>query len=262
MTRDPRPSETDLRDLLELEVVEENIFRANYVFHEEQVLYGGQVAAQALLAAGRTVDADRLPHSLHGYFLRSGDSSRPTVYQVWRDRDGRSFSARRVVALQNGEVIFSMSASFHTVHEGPGEQHDVMPAVPEPLSRPAAPVDRLFSFETWLPEQPYGGRARWPLRLWARATVPLPDEPLLQAAALTYLSDLSSGVLPAPDGSAGPSSSLDHAVWLHRPLDLNDWVLVDFQPHTAGRGRGWFTGSIFTPDGRLGASVAQEVLYR
>ncbi|MEK6440572.1 acyl-CoA thioesterase [Pseudonocardia sp. T1-2H] len=107
-----------LLDLLTLEPLERDLFRATTVFEEQWALYGGQVAAQALLAAGRTVDEDRSPHSLHGYYLRGGDASRPTLFRVYRDRDGRSFSARRVVAIQNGEVIFNMSASFHIAEEG------------------------------------------------------------------------------------------------------------------------------------------------
>jgi acyl-CoA thioesterase II len=255
----PPPS---LLDVLELETIEQNLYRANLVFAEEHALYGGQVAAQALHAAGLTVDPARLAHSLHGYFLRKGDSALPTVYQVFRDRDGRSFSARRVVAIQRGAVIFNMSASFHVAEDSYEAQAEQMPDTEPPEDLKSGEMFRLFSMEGRTPKQPYADRASWATRFWARAAVPLPDNPLLHACVLTYLSDISTGVLPAPDGNTRPSSSLDHAVWFHRPVNMNDWVLSDYHPQVSGHGRGWYTGSIFTADGTLVASIAQETLFR
>jgi acyl-CoA thioesterase-2 len=254
-----------LLELLDLEKVEEDLFRANCILDEPFPLYGGQVAAQALVAAGRTVDANRLPHSLHGYFLRAGDSSMPIVFQVYRDRDGRSYSARRVVAIQAGEVIFNMSASFHLGPErpdAPGEQFEAMPSVPEPANLPEHDFIRLISFEGRLPEQPYGDRAAWPTRFWGRPTVPLGEDPLLHACVLTYLSDISTGILKADGDAAYPGSSLDHAIWFHRVPDVNGWTLSDYRPRFTGNGRGWYTGSIFAADGSLLASIAQECLFR
>ena len=250
-----------LLDILQLEQIEQDIYRAQLVLAEEYSLYGGQVAAQALLAAGLTVSPERLPHSLHGYFLRAGDPQRPTVFQVFRDRDGGSFSARRVIAIQGGEVILNMSASFHQTEPGPLEQAEPMPAAGRPQDAPVFGFPRLLSFEGRRPEQPFAG-VDWPTRFWARVTVPLPPSELLHACALTYLSDISTGVLPSADRSVLPGASLDHSVWFHGPADMNDWTLTDFHPQVAGRGRGWYTGSIFSPDGTLVASLAQESLFR
>ncbi|MBE7188970.1 acyl-CoA thioesterase II [Jatrophihabitans endophyticus] len=258
---------TDLHRLLELEAVEKDLYRANTVFDDEFDLYGGQVAAQALLAAGCTVDPDRLPHSLHGYFLRPGESARPTVFKVHRDRDGRSFSARRVVAIQRGEVVFNMAASFHVERESFAEQDVPMPDTASPEEAEPGELPRLFSVSARFPAQPFDGRARWPTRFWSKVDERLEGaapvtEALLHACALTYLSDISTGVLPAPDGRSGPGASIDHAVWFHRPADMNDWVLSEYVPRMSGRGRGWYTGSIFARDGQLLASIAQECLFR
>jgi acyl-CoA thioesterase-2 len=252
----------DLLDVLELEPIEQNLYRANLVFAEEYPLYGGQVAAQALRAAGLTVSPQRRAHSLHGYFLRKGDSQLPTVYQVFRDRDGGSFSARRVVAIQRGEVIFNMSASFHVPQDSWASQAEPMPATQLPAELPPGELHRVFSMEARIPDQPFREKTSWPTRFWARAAVELPDDPLVHACALTYLSDISTGVLPADDGSTRPSSSLDHAVWFHGTVDMNDWVLLDYHPRVSGHGRGWYTGSVFTQAGALIASLTQEQLFR
>ncbi|MCU1630718.1 MAG: acyl-CoA thioesterase [Pseudonocardia sp.] len=250
-----------LLDLLTLEPLERDLFRATTVFEEQWALYGGQVAAQALLAAGRTVDEDRSPHSLHGYYLRGGDASRPTLFRVYRDRDGRSFSARRVVAIQNGEVIFNMSASFHVAEEGLDRQFDPPIDAGDPREQQAFTPPRLFSMEGRLPKQPFPG-VQWPTRFWARCTQDLPPDPLTQACVLTYLSDILTGLAPLHDGTWRTGSSLDHAVWFHRPIRLDDWALVDLVPHTVSAGRGWYTGTVRDRGGRIGASLTQETLFR
>jgi acyl-CoA thioesterase II len=250
-----------LLDLLDLEEIDRDLYRANFVFPDPFRLYGGQVAAQALRAAGLSVDPGRRPHSLHGYFLRAGDATRPMVFQVFRDRDGRSFTARRVVALQGGEVILNMSASFQIPEEGHDAQVPTMPSIPDPEESASHEIPRLFSFEGRAAPQPYPGMA-WPTRFWARCTAPLNDDPLLHACALTYLSDISTGLSLFRTATHAPSSSLDHAVWFHRPIDANDWMLSDLVPHTASGGRGWYTGSIYDRQGVLLASVAQESLFR
>jgi acyl-CoA thioesterase-2 len=253
-----------LLDLLELEIVEENLFRANFVFSDPFNLYGGQVAAQALRAAGLTVPPDRVPHSLHGYFLRAGDASRPTVFQVFRDRDGRSYSARRVVAVQRGEVIFNMSVSFQAgdprLADQPDEQGPELPDTGGPDANPSWTVPRLFSFEGRLPEQPYP-HSPFATRFWSRCTQTT-DDPLINACVLVYLSDISSGLgrFDTPNFASG--SSLDHAVWFHRPAQSGEWLLMDMVGHSVAAGRGWYTGSILTERGSLVASFAQEALFR
>ncbi len=253
--------EPTLLDVLTLEEIDRDLYRSTLVFTDPLPLYGGQVAAQALLAAGRTVAPDRQPHSLHGYFLRSGDAARPTVYRVDRDRDGGSFSARRVVALQGGEVVLSMSASFQAPTAGPDVQVAAAPDAEPAAQCPVLTLPRLFSMESRRPSQPWP-QARIPTRFWSRATVPLPADPLLHACALTYLSDIGTGLSALPEDDAAPGPTLDHAVWFHRPARLDEWVLVDLVPHSVSGGRGWYTGSVTTTGGVLAASLTQETLFR
>ncbi|WP_312858077.1 acyl-CoA thioesterase [Pseudonocardia pini] len=252
--------------VLDLEVIEEDLFRANAVFEDPFALYGGQVAAQALRAAGLTVPAERTPHSLHGYFLRGGNAALPTVFRVDRDRDGRSFSARRVVAIQRGEVIFSIAASFHIGQEEPDHQVDPAPEAEDVATLRSCSIPRLLSFEGRMPTQPYEGAER-PTRFWARCTDLLPDASLpgsavLHAALLTYLSDISTGLAPLHDVDHRSGSSLDHAIWFHRPVRMDEWVLLDVVPRTVGQGRGWYTGTAHDSAGRLVASLTQEALFR
>jgi len=248
-------------DVLDLEEIDRDLYRSRLVFADPYPLYGGQVAAQALFAAGRTVPDGRLPHSLHGYFLRSGDAARPAVFRVDRDRDGGSFSARRVVALQGGEVIFNMSVSFAAQGEGPDLAVESPPDAEPPEGLPSHQLPRLFSFEGRRPSQPYPD-AHWPTRFWARSTAPLPDDPLVHACALTYLSDIGTGLSALPADEASPGPSLDHALWFHRPARLDEWVLMDNVPRTVAGGRGWYTGTVHTADGVLAASFVQETLFR
>ncbi len=256
----------DILELLDIERIETDLYRSNRVFVERGskgglALFGGQVAAQALRAAGLTVGPDRQPHSLHGYFLRPGDSRIPTVFTVYRDRDGRSYSARRVVAIQNGKVILNMSASFQVPNNSPIDQLEQMPPTEAPESLDQTPAYRVVSMDYRVPSQPFD-LAIMPTRFWARSAVRLPDDPLLHACVLTYLTDALTGVLPAADRSAGPGPSLDHAVWFHAAPNMNEWTFTDYQPRVAGHGRGWYTGSIFTAAGDLIASMAQETLFR
>ena len=252
--------EPTMLDVLRLEEIDRDLYRSTLVTPERSPLYGGQVAAQALLAAGGTVDPDRAPHSLHGYFLRGGNAAKPTVFRVDRDRDGRAFSARRVVALQDGDVIFSMSASFQTPVESPDHPVQEPLGADRPEDSVPTPLSKMFPLEQRLPAQPYP-ESYWPTRFWARSTAPLPDDDLLHACVLTYLSDLNSGLSVLPDDIAAPGPSLDHAVWFHRRARLDDWVLTDLRPGTVSGGRGWYTGSVTGVDGRLVASFAQESLF-
>ena len=251
-----------LLDVLTLERIEDNIFRTGVVSPEPGGLYGGQVAAQALRAGAETVPAGRHAHSCHGYFLSRGDASRPVVLIVHRDRDGRSYSNRRVIAVQDGTVIFNLAASFHAGEPGFDYQAHAAPAVTAPEDvADTAPWNPLIGVEMRIPEQPRPGQP-WPSRAWLRARDPLPDD-TLHACALTYVSDMFSGLAQVPGITRpGPLTSIDHAVWFCRPVPLDEWVLMDLQPESTAGGRGMYTGRIFGRDGRLAATIAQESLFR
>jgi acyl-CoA thioesterase-2 len=260
-TPQPPGSAPDLLDVLDLEELDRDLYRSTLVFADLFPLYGGQVAAQALHAAGRTVPGGRLPHSLHGYFLRSGDAGRPVILRVERDRDGRSFSARRVVAVQGGEVVFSMSASFAVPGDGPDHRVQPTPGAELPDGLPVLQVRRPFAMQTRRPAQPLPGE-HWPTRFWACSPQPLPDDPLLHACALAYLSDIGTGLSVLEDDDVAPGPSLDHAVWFHRPVRLDRWVLMDMAPGTVAHGRGFYTGTVTAQDGTLAATFVQESLFR
>jgi acyl-CoA thioesterase II len=230
-------------------------------------LYGGQVAAQSLLAAGRTVDANRLPHSLHGYFLRPGRTDRPVEYHVDRDRDGRSFSARHVRAMQDGVVIFSMLASFCELSEVtaldavPQREAATMPPVPDTTETYDAVA--LIDARQITKQRSLSDVELHPDLLWVRATGTLGDDPLVHAAALVYLSDVGSGFGQVEDRSVGVGgSSLDHAVWFQSRARADSWLLLDMWPQQAVKGMGMYHGSMRTPDGQLVLSMAQQNLLR
>lgn len=276
----------NLVGLLDLEPIEVNIFRGRSPEVGPQRVFGGQVAGQALVAAGRTVDPARRVHSLHGYFVRPGDSTVPIVYSVEVIRDGGSFSVRRVTAIQHGKSIFFMSASFHTPERGLDHQTEMPSDVPPPEQVPTL-TERLARYPERLgiwarvPQSidvryvgepgwvPSGDRPASPhQRVWMRIAGQLPDSPLIQACALTYASDLTlldsvlswHGEVWGPEGFAG--ASLDHAVWFHRPFRADDWFLYDCESPSAADGRGLATGRIFAADGRHVATVVQEGLLR
>jgi acyl-CoA thioesterase-2 len=237
-------------DLVNLERLEDNLYRNKVVF-ERSALYGGQVAAQALFAAGGTVPADRLPHSLHGYFLGRGDAARPTVFQVECDRDGQSFSARRVVVLQNGEIIFTLSALFARPGEPPPRGDDLAPAARGPQDLPALDHPYRELLEVRPVAAPAGGD-RAAGRFWVRCAVGRPASPLLRACVLTYMSDLTPGLLAAPERAGRAQERLDHAVWFHPHPWPDGWVLLDLRSRMAGEERGWYTGALYAADsGRL-----------
>jgi acyl-CoA thioesterase-2 len=256
--------------LLDLEEVDANLYRAqNPPGEYRNTLYGGQVAAQALRAAALTVPAERQVHSLHGYFLRPGRADHPIILHVHRDRDGRSFSARHVNAVQYGEVIFSMSASFHI--KEPGGSYDASdPAEPvNPERFPPLPPSNIFWDGFDIRVRPEDLRVRAgaltepPSRMWARTEAPLPDEPIVHACLLTYFSDNGSGfgtleVEGLPSG--GPS--LDHAVWFHRQIRMDRWVQLEMKPTVADGGRGVYSGAIYDSAGVRCVSLAQEALLR
>ena len=275
-----------LLELLDLEPIEVNIFRGRSPDEERQRVFGGQVAGQALVAAGRTVDADRRVHSLHAYFLRPGDPHIPILYEVDRIRDGRSFTTRRVVAIQHGQAIFHLSASFHL--DEPGfDHHDPMPEVPRPETLPTMqqrleaaghdvpewftrprPIDTR-NVQQWNPWGPPTVEEGSPARqqVWMRADGTLPDDPMLHACVVAYASDmtlLDSVLLPHRGVMFGGlmMASLDHAMWFHRPFRADEWFLYDQASPSASGARGLARGSIFRSDGVLAVSVMQEGLVR
>ena len=271
-----------LVDLLDLESIEVNIFRGVSPNEDRQRVFGGQVAAQSLMAAGRTVEVGR-PHSLHAYFLRPGDPTVPILYEVDRIRDGRSFTTRRVVAIQHGRAIFNLSASFHVDETGLSHQFP-MPEVPDPETLDSL-VTRLEPYREalgdWfakphpidqrhIGELPFSHRsgADPVQRLWIRADGTLPDDPLLHACIATYASDMSLfDTMLAPhhvswDDANFMGASLDHCMWFHRPFRADDWLLYDMDSPTASGARGLARGFLFTRGGELAVSMVQEGLMR
>jgi acyl-CoA thioesterase-2 len=269
--------------LLDLEAIEVNIFRGVSPEEKRQRVFGGQVAGQALVAAGRTVERGNV-HSLHAYFLRPGDTSVPILYEVDRIRDGRSFTTRRVVAIQHGRAIFNLSASFHIDEAGVDHQLP-MPDAPDPESLPTF-QERLAPYAEQLGDflnrpQPIdqryadngGGLFRAGVsaprqKVWIRADGRLADDQLLHACVVAYASDMSlldSVMLPHRVGWDDPrlmGASLDHAMWFHRPFRADEWMLYDQESPSASGARGLARGTIFTRDGRLAVSVVQEGLVR
>jgi acyl-CoA thioesterase-2 len=250
-----------LLDVLALEDLGGSRFASMVTYENKWRLYGGQVCAQALMAAGATVDPARHPHSLHAYFLRMGTPSLPVEFTVEVDRDGRSFSARRVTARQRGELILTMALSFALPDESATDDEQVL-AFPdvEPAAEAVRPLV-LVDFEQSVPSQTHPLYS-YPTRHWLRCTAELPATPLVDAAVITYLSDLCTGHDALATSHDRAQATLDHAVWFHRPADPRDWLLIDLASRGVKGGRGLYTGEIWDGGGTLVASVAQETLYR
>lgn len=259
---------TNLVDLLHLEELDVDLYRGrNEPESDWAALFGGQVAAQALMAAAHTVPAGRDPHSLHGYFLRRGRHEHPVILEVARERDGRSFSSRHVVARQRGQVIFSMSTSFHRHESGPELIYEAQRAAPQPEDVAEVVVMERFRptlrFRPLTPTVMRDDGPGFPARMWVRTTDDLPDDDLIHACALTYLSDVGSGFAEVDVPGLPPGGpSLDHALWFQRPLRADSWLLLELWPLKAGGGRGLYAGSIRDRSGRVGAMLTQEVLLR
>lgn len=277
---------SELLSLLDLERLEDNLFRGQTPDASRYRVFGGQVIGQALVAACRTVEG-RAPHSMHGYFILPGDPKIPIIYEVERTRDGRSFTTRLVKAIQHGQPIFTLSTSFHI--EEPGLEHaDTMPDVPEPDELPSEadirqrmmaslpePVRTYFERERPIELRPVEYQrytSREPMapkfHVWIRATGRLPDDPAIHQAVLAYASDMT--LLDSTLITHGrtvfdktiQAASLDHALWIHRPFRADDWLLYAQESPFTGAARGFARGSIYTREGVLVASVAQEGLIR
>lgn len=283
------PEVQDLLDLLDLESIELNIFRGESPAEDRQRVFGGQVMAQALVAAQRTVSSDRPAHSLHGYFLRPGDPDVPILYDVDRIRDGRTFTTRRVVAIQHGRPIFNISVSFQKVEPGATFQVE-MPAVPPPEnlvlwsdylrgiteSMPKEMrvwLDRPRPIETAPlvlrnPFEPPGAVMPPKQQVWFRASSEVPGDIGLQQALLTYAVDmwlLDCSVMAHGyrfDDANFQAASLDHAMWFHRPFRADQWLLLDAECISTSGARGFNRSNVFSRDGDLVASATQEGLIR
>ena len=280
------PILADLLHLLRLERIEDNIFRGESRDIGSPRVFGGQVLGQALSAASATVE-ERQVHSLHAYFLRAGDVNASIVYNVDRARDGRSFSNRRVVAIQHGRQIFNMTASFQVPEEGL-EHQAAMPDVPGPddladvrevtqavLDKIPEKMRRYFTHERPFhlrPVEPLALMSAQPAtarqHLWVRSIDPLPDDAEVHRNLLAYLSDyqlVATATLPHGirfEHGNVQLASLDHAMWFHRPFRLDQWLLYSMESPNAAGARGLALGQFFTPDGILVASTAQEGLVR
>jgi acyl-CoA thioesterase-2 len=284
-----RPVLSELLELLRLERIEENLFRGPSQDLGWGQVFGGQVLGQALSAAAQTVPAERKVHSLHAYFLRTGDAKRPIVYTVDPIRDGRSFTTRRVVAVQGGRPIFHLAASFQIEEDG-FEHHDEMPTgvpAPETLQSerelaqrlagvlPAALVERAtaerpIELKPVDPSNPLKPDVRAPVhQVWFKASSPLPDDvPAIHRYLLAYASDfsfLTTALRPHGVSWLTPGmqvASLDHAMWFHRPFRFDDWLLYDVRSPSASNARGLVQGRVFDRQGALVATVVQEGLIR
>jgi acyl-CoA thioesterase-2 len=276
-----------LLSLLDLEPLEVNIYRGQNRDLGTGRVFGGQVFAQALVAARRTVDGEREAHSAHGYFILPGDLKAPIVYFVDRLRDGSSFTTRRVTGIQHGHAIFNLSASFHITEEGFSHQ-PTMPVVPDPESlapelsliremadqipetiRPVITQDRPIDFRPVQPISPFNPSPSEPTRqVWFKVIDRLPDEQLIHQAILAYASDyglLTTALQPHGIGYRTKGlqlASLDHSLWLHRPFRADEWLLYTMESPVMTGARGFVRGAIFSRAGDLVASVAQEGLLR
>ncbi|MCA1243049.1 acyl-CoA thioesterase II [Stappia stellulata] len=282
-----RSAVDDLLSILDLEPLEHNLFRGMSPQVGWQRVFGGQVIGQSLVAASRTVPEERGVHSLHAYFLRPGDPAVPIIYEVDRIRDGGSFTTRRVVAIQHGHAIFSMSASFQKHEEGL-EHQMTMPEVTAPEELPSeAELKEKFLAHAPEPVRRYWERDR-PIELrpvdlthyfsrkkltpaqnvWVRASASLPDDPRIHSCVLAYASDMT--LLDTALFAHGTSvfdpklqiASLDHAMWFHRPFRADEWLLYSEDSPSASGGRGFTRGALYDRAGHLVASVAQEGLIR
>lgn len=260
----------ELVNLLDLEQIEENIFRGFHPKGRKHRLFGGQIIAQTLVAAARTVPADRPVHSLHAYFLRPGDPGTPAIFDVERIRDGRSFTTRRIVVIQRGEAIFNMDVSFQVHEEGLSHalpMPDLSPPDDSALSdemKKAPFLSFRVDHKQLLEEKPQPPRQA----IWLKVNGEVPDDPVLHSALLAYESDsalLGTSRLPHRGGFVREKlqmASLDHSLWFHEPVNVNEWMLYSLESPSSAAARGYNRGTVHSADGRLIASCIQEGLMR
>ncbi len=270
--------------MLDIERLDRDLFRARVPTKAQMGggrLFGGQVAAQTLRAATLTVEVDHHPHSLHGYFLRPGQPDVPLILQVDRIRAGRSFTTRNVKAIQDGEAIFALSCSFHTDEDGGDYVPTLTVGRDGDVPDPDDPDDERWNetvFTAMQQRSPFEvkeikepgrderGEFRSTRRVWARTRGALPDDRAVHACVATFYSDMGAVYAAARSVGAGfgdlMGASLDHAMWFHRPLRMDEWTLYDLVPVSAGGARGLSRGAMYHHDGTIGISVAQEALIR
>ena len=283
-----------LRNVLHVEQLDKYLFRGDSLSLGLQRVFGGQVLAQSLNAAVRSVEGDKVPHSLHGYFLRPGDFNRPIIFEVDPIRNGRSFSTRRVVARQNGEAIFNSSVSFHRVEDGPSHAHELPEGIPDPetlmpdseqISVMAKDLTndeerRLRSSYLIFPKDvidlrsPFLGDLINPQSykpengFWFKFTDAIADDPIMHLTSLAYISDkalMSTGIRPHGESFFAGNmmgASLDHAMWFHSDVRVNDWIYYHLDSPRSGRARTFNRGTFYTRKGELIASTTQEGLFR
>ncbi|MGJ8563953.1 MAG: acyl-CoA thioesterase [Alphaproteobacteria bacterium] len=284
----------ELRSTLHVERLDTYLFRGDSLSLGLKRVFGGQVLAQSLNAAARSVDADKVPHSMHGYFLRPGDFTRPIIFEVDPIRNGRSFSTRRVVARQNGEAIFNSSVSFHRVEDSPSHQIDMPEKVPSPSNvepdaeriakllenNPHVDPTRLRSDYLLFPEDVIDLRSPFPRNLlkaepeepehgfWFRVKADIGDDPVMHQTLLAYMSDkalMGTGIRPHSMSFFTHKlmgASLDHAMWFHTDVRVDEWLYYHLDSPRSGRARTFNRGSFYTESGELIASTAQEGLFR
>lgn len=284
----------EFKNTLHVEQLDTYLFRADSLQFRLKRVFGGQVLAQCLNAAYRSVDEDKVPHSLHGYFLRPGNFDRPIIYEVDPIRNGRSFSTRRVVALQNGEAIFNCSVSFQKIEDGPSHQYDMPEGIPRPadltpdvehleqLAKTLTPdqAEKLQNYYLVFPQElidmrsPFLGDMISPKSappehgFWFKVTPEVGDDPVMHMTLLAFISDkalMSTGIRPHRDAVIGQKmmgASLDHAMWFHGNINVNDWNYYYLDSPRSGRSRSFNRGSFYSEKGRLIASTAQEGLFR
>ncbi|GAO40145.1 acyl-CoA thioesterase II [Sphingomonas changbaiensis NBRC 104936] len=284
---DPAGMIAQLEALLTVEELDRDLYRGARQPEGRGRVFGGQVIAQALMAAARSADPERVPHSLHAYFMRAGDEQIPIIYRVNRDHDGGSFSTRRVVAFQRGEPILNMAASFQKLEQGLSHQFP-MPDVPPPEALPSEAEERLkvapqvpekfreffvrprpFEIRHASPWSPLEAEPQEPVQhVWFKTVAPVSGGPEMHRAMLAWASDMHLlGTTMRPHGLSWTqpgvqTASLDHALWFHGDVRVDEWLLYSTDAPWSGRGRGFNRGMIFTREGRLVASVAQEGLMR
>lgn len=246
-------------NIVDLEQLDDDLFKSSFTEPWHQTAYGGTLAAQAIVAAGRTLDGSKSPHSLQMYFPRPGDTNQSMTYRVNRDLDGRRYAMRQVVVEQSGRLLARVGVSFHRGDISDDVQTARAPGFAPPAEQETPRWIRPYSTEVRCATGE--NEPRYPLKLWTRITADLGDDSVLNAAALAYISDMSTGLSEYVRAETVPPASLNHMIWFHRPSRLGDWVLLQLEPRSISDGRGLYNGTIFDKDGAMLASISQEQVF-